>query len=54
MFWAVKTFAKRYFFLDFSLTQEAFVDSVQQDQTAQNVHSDLHCPHFYPELFLHL
>ena len=27
-------------------TQEAFVDSVEQDQAAQNVHSDLHCPHF--------
>ena len=27
--------------------QEAFVDSVDQDQTAQNVQSDLdlHCPH---------
>ena len=29
--------------------QEAFVDSVDQDQTAQNVQSDLdlHCPQFY-------
>ena len=31
------------------MTQEAFVDSVDQDQAAQNVQSDLdlHCPHFY-------
>ena len=29
-------------------TQEAFVDSVNQDQTAQtcSLISDLHCPHF--------
>ena len=29
-------------------TQEAFVDSVDQDQTALKVQSDpdLHCPHF--------
>ena len=28
-------------------TQEAFVDSIYQDQIAQNVQSDLHCPYFH-------
>ena len=33
-------------------TQEAFVDSVDQDQTALSVQSDLdlHCPHFCTRL----
>ena len=38
------------------MTQEAFVDIVDQDQTTQNVQSDL-CPHFCSvstNLFLHL
>ena len=31
------------------MIQEAFVDSVDQDQTAENCSliSDLHCPHFH-------
>ena len=34
------------------MTQEAFVDSVDQDQTAHSVQSDLdlHCPHFHSRL----
>ena len=31
-------------------TEEAFVDNVDQDQTAQNVQSDIHCPHFHSKL----
>ena len=31
-------------------TQEAFVDSVDHDQTEQNVNSDLHSPHFHSRL----
>ena len=33
-------------------TKEAFVDTADQDQTAQNIQSDLyiHCPHFYSRL----
>ena len=41
---SVRTIPKVYPILTFSLlltTQEAFVDSVDQDQTAQNVQSDL-------------
>ena len=32
------------------ITQEAFVDSVDQDQTAQNMISDLHDLHFHSRL----
>ena len=32
------------------MTQGAFMDSVDQDQTAQNLISDLHCPQFYSRL----
>ena len=37
-----------FLFLLMTTTQEAFVASVDQDQTAQKVQSvsDLHCPHF--------
>ena len=36
--------------------QEDFMDSVNQDQTAQNVQSDLdlHCPHFYSMIIIKL
>ena len=35
-------------------TQGAFVERVDQDQTAQNVHliSDLHCPHFHSRIYV--
>ena len=32
------------------MTQGAFVDSVDQDQTAQSMHSDRYCPHFHSRL----